>query len=113
MEEFKVENLGDGSVIIELDINFYSREAILETSYYFLDKCYVNLKSYGDGIAKVIFSPKDTEGSDLSLIVKDFSNKLIDQQLRFKINQETKDIKKLIVKEAFAPLENMPESDNS
>lgn len=113
METFQTGHMNDESITLNLDVSFYNREAILNTAYYFTDQCYISLESYNDKTAKVVFSHKDKENVDLNLVIKDFSNKLIDQQLRHSIAKETDEIKKLIIKEAFAPLENVPESNNS
>lgn len=95
---------------IDLDVHLYSRDAILNTAYLFTSKCYVDLRSYGDKTAEVVFTQKPNSELELDAIVKDFLNELIDQQLRVNIDQETKAIKELIIKEAFAPLDTIEES---
>lgn len=97
---------------IELDVHLYSRDAILNTAYLFTNKCHIDLRSYGDTTAEVIFTLKPNSELELDTIAKDFLNELIDQQLRVNIGQETKVIKELIVKEAFAPLDTMKEVNN-
>jgi len=111
MDTDNLEYLPDGKIKLDLDVSFYSRDAILSTAYLFTDKCYINLLSYGDKIAQLVFLRKKQNDNNLELLINDFLNELIDQQLRYRIDCETKDIKKIIIAEAFAPLENIPESE--
>ncbi|HUW19430.1 MAG TPA: His-Xaa-Ser system protein HxsD [Sedimentisphaerales bacterium] len=111
MNPGNLEHMPNGKVKVSLDVGLYSRDAILSTAYRFTHKCFINLLSYGVEIAHVEFSNKNDDKSDLTVLVNEFLNELIDQQLRFRINSETKDIQRAIVKEAFAPLENIPGSD--
>ena len=69
------------------------------------------MQSYGEELAVVIFSHKINNDYEIELIIKDFLNELIDQQLRVQINNDTKDIKEKIIAEAFAPLENISEPE--
>lgn len=104
-----IERISEEHIRLNLDVNLYSRDAILSTAYLFTDKCHINFLSYGDRIAQLDFMQKNHDNYELELVVKDFLNELIDQQLRVRIHNETKDIKKMIISEAFAPLENIPE----
>ena len=102
----------DETINLSLDVGLYSRDAILNTAYLFTNKCHVDLRSYGDKTAEVIFTQKPNSELELDTIAKDFLNELIEQQLRVNIDKETKAIKELIVKEAFAPLDTMKEVKN-
>ena len=95
---------------IDLDVNLYSRDAILNAAYLFTNNCHIDLRSYGDTTAEVIFTVKPNSKLELDTVVKDFLNELIDQQLRVNIEQETWAIKELIIKEAFAPLDALKEA---
>ena len=111
MDVDNLEYMPDGTIKLNLDVGLYSRDAILSTAYLFTDKCYINLQSYGQKVAQVFFSQKSNKNRELELLVKEFLNELVDQQLRVRIRNETKGIQKMIVVEAFAPLENIPESE--
>jgi len=111
MDAVNLEYTSGGEIKLNLDVELYSRDAILNTAYLFTHKCYINLQSYEKKVAVVVFSQKDDQNCELKLVIKDFLNELIDQQLRVRIHNETKDIKKMIISEAFAPLENIPESE--
>ncbi|MBW8039509.1 MAG: His-Xaa-Ser system protein HxsD [Planctomycetes bacterium] len=111
MDSNNIEYMNDGSINLNLDVKLYSRDAILNTTYRFTHKCYINLQKYEEKTALIVFSQKNENNRDIELLVKEFLNELIDQQLRVDINNETKDIRKMIISEAFAPLENINESE--
>lgn len=111
MDSNNIEYMNDGSIHLKLDVKLYSRDAILHTTYCFTHKSYINLQKYEEKTALIVFSQKNDNNCDLKLLVKEFLNELIDQQIRVDINNETKDIRKMIISEAFAPLENIPESE--
>ncbi len=94
----------DGRVILEVDTSFFCKEAILKTSYLFTEQCYFEIESVGEGAVRVAISPKQP-GIDVQRIVPEFLNELIDQELRVRVQSETAEIHRLIVSEAFAPLE--------
>jgi len=94
----------DGCVILEVDTSFFCKDAILKTSYQFTEQCYFKVETVGEGAARVAISPKEP-GTDVERIVPEFLNQLIDQELRVRVQQETAEIHRLIVSEAFAPLE--------
>ena len=94
----------DGTYSLCLDTNIYSNEAILKTVHLFLHKCHVNFSEYGEANARVEFS-SDDKGMEIEGVIKDFLSELVDQQLRFVVRRDTQDIHKLIISEAFAPLE--------
>jgi len=96
----------DGRVELELDTNFFCKEAILKTAYQFTEQCHFKVETAGAGAVRVVMSPKDL-GTDIDRLVPDFLNELIDQELRVRVQRETAEIHRLIVSEAFAPLQTM------
>jgi len=94
----------DGCFIFEVDTSFFCKEAILKTAYQFTDQCHFEVDTVGEGVARVAISPKEP-GTDVERIVHEFLNELIDQELRVRVQRETAEIHRLIVSEAFAPLE--------
>jgi His-Xaa-Ser system protein HxsD len=91
----------DGSLIVYINTELYSLEALFRVCYSFTDKCYLFLEQAEDpAIIKVRFAKKDST-CDLSAIAGEFSNELIDQKLRLDIAAETKVIRELIVAQAF------------
>jgi His-Xaa-Ser system protein HxsD len=94
----------DGSVGIDVDTRFFSEEAILKAAYQFTGQCHVKLATVGEGVAQVVISPKDPQ-DNLDRVVPELLNELIDQQLRITVGRETAEIQRLIIAEAFAPLQ--------
>jgi His-Xaa-Ser system protein HxsD len=94
----------DGSVTMTVDLSVYCRDAILNTAYLFTDKYYVDVKTADEKTATVQMTPKDPaarrEGA-----AQEFMNELIDQQLRVRLRRETAEIHRMIIAEAFAPLD--------
>lgn len=95
--------LNDMEYNIVLDSNIYSKDAILKTASRFNHRCNVNFTYYNESEAKVNISAKDGE-TPLKEIINSFLSELLDQQLRFSINEKTQKIHELIIAEAFAPL---------
>ena len=102
-----IEEIFNGGIKLEVSAEFYSRAAIIEASYRFTDRCYVNLVAADKRIVEIRILPKQ-DGMNLDILAKDFLNELIDQQLRHRIRCETEEIQKTIIKEAFEPLDNVP-----
>lgn len=101
------QHLPNGGIKLDISAEFYSRAAIVEASYRFTDRCYVDIVTANKGIVEVHIHPKQ-DAINLDVVAKDFLNELIDQQLRNRIRCETQEIRETIIKEAFAPLENVP-----
>ena len=90
-------------VLFEADASVYSADAVLRAAYKLTDRCFVFVfpgeQSQGKLIAALY--PKDT-GEDLAAIAGQFSNELIDQQIREELNREHGHIRAAIVAQAFA-----------
>lgn len=87
-----------------IDQGIYSHQAILNTMYLFKHRCQVDICGVNDNVLSLDFIRKK-EGEELEVVIRDFITELPDYQLRHYIHQETKDIHKLIVQEAFSPLD--------
>ena len=84
-----------------VDTRIYTREALFRACYRFTDRCYVFLRTQGQDAVLVEFRGKTSTG-DLSQLLGEFANELIDQQVRADIALETKGVRTLIVSQAFA-----------
>ena len=96
----------DGCVVLEVDTSFFCNEAILKTAYQFTGRYHFEVETAGEGAARVIISPKEAQ-ADVELLVPEFLNELVDQELRVRVQRETAEIHRLIVSEAFAPLQTL------
>lgn len=92
---------GEDCLTVTVSTALYPREALLRACYVFTDRCYLFLQPEGADRVCVRFR-KRRQSADLSRIVADFSNELLNQALRFSIESETRGIRELIVTQAFA-----------
>lgn len=97
-----LEEVSEEGFCVSVDTDIYSLDALFRVCYTFTDRCYLFLQ-YGEraSLVKVRFTRKTPE-CDLSRLVGEFSNALIDQRVRLQIASETKGIRELIVAQAFA-----------
>lgn len=105
----KTDRNSDGSISVDVDLAVYDKEAIIETTYLFTDKYYVNTATVAGNKAIVRLSPKD-QAVRVKDLGEEFMNELVDQQLRLRLRRETADIRRMIISEAFAPVE-LPDED--
>jgi len=100
--KFPVAELEKDRFQVVVDMALYAKESLVAACYKFTDRCYVHQQTSGNNII-VVFEAKD--GNAISeVIVKQFCNELIDQQVRFNTNQQFGHIRDLIVEEAFKPV---------
>ena len=92
--------VGDDALTLRVDREVYSDEAIFRTCYLFTDRCYLWLDR--DGPDHLVVRFRKRTDADLTHIVGEFGNELINQRLRIALARETHDIRKLIVTRAFA-----------
>ena len=95
----KVEN---DTFLVHVDLCLYAKEAIIAACYKFTDRFYLHQQTQGNNIV-VVFESKEGNIVD-EQTVKHFCNELIDQQVRYNINQQFGHIRDLIVEEAFKPV---------
>ena len=95
----KIEN---NELSLEMSSKIYSIKAITHATYKFTDKCYINITTDQDNII-VHFKPKE-DGVLLEEVACDFSNEVIDQQVRIDVENDFKGIREEIVKKAFSPI---------
>ena len=98
---FPITKLDNNRFLVQIDLELYAKETIVAACYKFTDRFYVHQQISGDSV-NVVFESKFGNISDI--IVKQFCNELIDQQVRFNTNQQFGHIRDLIVEEAFKPV---------
>ncbi|MBI4245247.1 MAG: His-Xaa-Ser system protein HxsD [Planctomycetes bacterium] len=103
MEGIKQEFNKDDKQILEINSNIFEKKAILNTSYLFTHRVYINIGELRNGIICVDFSNK-IKGEDLNSITKEFCNELIDQQVRLNCEHDFGHIRDRVVEEAFKPI---------
>jgi His-Xaa-Ser system protein HxsD len=86
---------------LAVDVPLYGRNAFFRACYTFTDRCYLLLQPGNGDEVVVEFRGKDPS-SDLDEILGEFANELIDQRVRDDLAAETREIRALIVAQAFA-----------
>lgn len=94
----------DGSTEVVVDPVFFGSEAVLNTAYLFTGECYIRLLATSEQGIVIAFTPKRPDVT-IGVLVQQYLNELIDQQLRVQIRHDTSEIQRVIVIEAFAPLD--------
>ena len=97
-------------IVFKVKKELYSKDAILETGYKFTNNYYFEIESQ-DKNYLIKLRPKITY-IDTKNIKEDFLNELIDQQLRFDLNQKNHLLREMIIKKAFFPFFNKGEDVN-
>lgn len=89
-------------VLLTVPNEMYEKDAILNASYKFTDKCFIQIEPI-DSNTEILFQSK-TEEVDLEMIALNFGNELIDQQIRLNTGREYKIIREELVKKAFSSI---------
>jgi His-Xaa-Ser system protein HxsD len=91
-----------GNLSLLIDEGIFSKEAALRTAYKFTGACHVWLESGRDpGRYVVCLRPKGRD-VDLGRLAGEFSNELIDQQLRRTLDQQFGELRTIITAQAFS-----------
>ena len=96
-------DLDSGGCALSVDLSVFSTEAVLRAAYKLTDRChlFVEGESAAGGRLVVTFRVKAT-GADLTEVVGEFSNELIDQQIREQLAREAGPVREILVAQAFA-----------
>ncbi len=97
-----VRDVSDDGLVVAVNSDLYSREALFRVCYLFTDRCYLFLsQEEGSQVIHVRLTRKGPE-TDLGRLAGEFSNELVNQKVRLDVAAETKAIRELIVAQAFA-----------
>lgn len=97
-----LKKISEGKLLLTIKNGLYESEAILNASYKFTDKCYINIEPIGE-LTEIYFQSKDRV-TDIEKIALDYGNELIDQQVRLNTGREFKIIREELVKKAFSSI---------
>lgn len=95
-----LKRIENNKLLLTVSNELYEKDAILNTSYKFTDKCYINIELIGMN-TEIYFQSK-TENISLETIALEFGNELIDQQIRLVTGREFKTIREELIKKAFS-----------
>jgi His-Xaa-Ser system protein HxsD len=97
-----VEDVTKESLSVCVNTDLYSTEALFRVCYLFTGRCYIFLaQDERSSVIKVHLTRKSSD-ADMNEIAGEFSNELINQKVRLSVAAETKQIRELIVAQAFA-----------
>ena len=100
--KFPVTELDKDKFQVVVDMAIYAKDSLVAACYKFTDRFFIHQQTSGSNVIAT-FEAKDGNGIS-DVIVKQFCNELIDQQVRFNTNQQFGHIRDLIVEEAFKPV---------
>ena len=95
----------DGALRVTLSLDVYGLQAIFRSCYWLTDRCFVYLAPPKDGLIEVTLISKKADSTQTDQLAWDFLNDLVDQRLRIDINAETREIREMIVAQAFADID--------
>jgi His-Xaa-Ser system protein HxsD len=99
---FKTDDSSD-ALIVKLSKEFFEKEPIMEAIHEYSKNFSVTMEPVPEGFVAVTFIKKD--GSDTNEeIVYDFSNRVIDYQIRKNLDKESGKIRDIIVEYAYSPI---------
>ena len=97
------------TAVLSVDESIYSRDAVLRTSYWFTDRCYLFISRPERGTLIVSMRLKESKPTLdkpvpdlLETVAGEFQNALLDQQLRIDIEQQTRTVRELLIAKAFS-----------
>lgn len=95
-------SIGESTTAIQVDTTLYELDAVLRACYRLTDRCYLFLTrdQVADHLVNVSFMSKGS--AEISSVIGEFCNDLLDQSLRIALSREFGSIRELIVAQAFA-----------
>jgi len=98
--------IGSDRANLTINSSLYNIEAIHAACYAFTDRYHILVTIDDNTLVTVIFELKDKDyQSDIAKDIKEFSNAIIDHQVRLQLDHENGKIRDLIVAHAFSPFD--------
>jgi His-Xaa-Ser system protein HxsD len=103
--------INNDALILFIEKEFFEKSAIHAASYKFTDKCIIQIEPEGEKkIAITMALKKPVDEIFLEELANEFMNEALDQQIRLDLEKRYGNIRELIVRHAFKPLENLKEA---
>ena len=97
--------LDSGEIVLKLSEQFYEKSAVLNAAYKFSDKCFIRIEPLEEGYVGIQLKAK--EGQNPQMVLDDFCNEVLDQQVRLDLEKRYGNLREIIVKHAFLPIEGL------
>jgi len=111
-----VETCKAKNVFIKVNMEIFDEICVIKTAYLFLDRYYIFLDKKGQYII-VSMNPKNynpNNGLVIDEVIGEFNNELLNQKVREKISNESKNIRELILARAlYSTYIDNPEVSNN
>ena len=89
--------------VLHIDETLYHKSVVLRACYWFTDRCYLFVARSQPGVLDVTVRAKSDAHADvLDAVVGEFTNALLDYELRRQIDEQTGAIRELLVAKAVA-----------
>ncbi len=112
MTSFKniIQSTDKDTLCVSINSDIYTLDAIFKTCYWYTEKCYLYLGK-SNNIVNVFFKSKKDQSLDLSCLAGEFLNELINQRIRVQVTNETGKVRELIIAQAFAEGNLLPDKE--
>ena len=91
-------------IIINLNSEIYSLDAIKRASYEYTDRCYISISKDNYGQISLSVTLKETTPNST---IQELMNAILDHQIRIDLEKEYGSLRAILVAQAFAPTENI------
>ena len=88
-------------IAVPIDLTVYSLAAAMRAGYKLTDRCFVFIEREADNRAQIYLIGR-LPTSDVATLAFELRNELLDQQLRCQLEEQFKDVRTLIVAQAFS-----------
>lgn len=95
--------LANRECVLEIDETVYERTTVLRACYWYTEQCYVFVERKTPGVLTVHLRSK--AGNDVARVAGEFTNTLLDYELRRQIDLETAETRRLLVAKAVSTVE--------
>jgi len=93
----------DDVLIVKLSKEFFEKEPIMEAIHEYSNDFSITMEPTSEGFVAVTFIKKNTSNTDDEMVYN-FSNRVIDYQIRKNLDKESGKIRDIIVEYAYSPL---------
>src|SRR6266849_940963 len=93
--------ISSAHIAIPVDLTVYTIDAIMKAAYKLTDRCFVLLQRPHVNQCMVLLVGRSPT-ADVQPLALEFHNELLDQQLRCRLEEQFKDVRTLIVAQAFS-----------
>jgi His-Xaa-Ser system protein HxsD len=94
--------------LLTLSKQFYEKGAVMAAAYKFTDKCVIIIEPIEESYVGVWFQSKSGQDqSKIPELLNEFCNEVLDQQVRLDLEKRYGNLREIIVKHAFSPIQDL------